>query len=429
MSRLSLYNGVVALFAINVAAGADSPTFNRDVLPILQERCQECHRPGQIAPMPLLTYKEARPWAKAIVEATQRRTMPPWFADPSYGDFANNPSLSRAEIDTIAAWAGAGSPEGSPTEKPQPHVWISDWSIGVPDKVFEMPRAFEVPSHGAIEYQYVILPADFRQDAWLQKIELRPGNPAVVHHAVVYVREQGSTWLQGRPYGVPFALPASPEGRPNPMAFTQNDVLMVYTPGNSYDQWPTGMAKRVKAGSDLVIQFHYTANGKAASDRTRLGFALAKEQPKQVVLTLQMGNDRFVIPPGDPNYRVQVSGTLPNDALLLSLFPHMHLRGKAFEYLVAGEGGQAETLLKISHYDFHWQLTYRLHQPKLLRAGTRLVCTAYFDNSRNNPLNPDPEAEVRFGEQSWQEMMIGFFDVAVDAHFDKQSFFASRVSK
>jgi hypothetical protein len=142
-----------------------------------------------------------------------------------------------------------------------------------------------------------------------------------------------------------------------------------------------------------------------------------------------MGNDRFVIPPGDPNYRVQVSGTLPNDALLLSLFPHMHLRGKAFEYLVAGEGGQAETLLKISHYDFHWQLTYRLRQPKLLRAGTRLICTAYFDNSRNNPLNPDPEAEVRFGEQSWQEMMIGFFDVAVDAHFDKQSFFASRVSK
>src|SRR5437899_4003667 len=215
MSRLTLHNvGVFSLLVIRVAAGADAPTFNRDVLPILQERCQECHRPGQIAPMPLLTYKEARPWAKAIVEATKQGAMPPWFANPSNGEFANNPSLSRAEIDTIAAWAGAGSPEGSPVEKPQPRVWNSDWSIGAPDKIFEMPRAFEVPSQGAIEYQYVILPTDFRQDAWLQKVELRPGNPAVVHHAVVYVREQGSTWLQGRPYGVPFALPASAEGRP-----------------------------------------------------------------------------------------------------------------------------------------------------------------------------------------------------------------------
>jgi hypothetical protein len=178
-----------------------------------------------------------------------------------------------------------------------------------------------------------------------------------------------------------------------------------------------------------VIQFHYTSNGKAAEDRTRIGLVFASEAPKQVVLTLQMGNDQFTIPPGDPNYRMQVSGTLPNEALLIGLFPHMHLRGKAFEYMLPGENGRMETLLKINRYDFRWQLTYKLRKPRLLPAGTRLLCAGYFDNSANNPLNPDPTAEVRFGEQSWQEMMIGFFDVAVDAHFDKESFFASRPAK
>jgi hypothetical protein len=228
---------------------------------------------------------------------------------------------------------------------------------------------------------------------------------------------------------VPFALPASEDGRPNAAAFTTSDILLVYTPGNYHDHWPAGMAKRVRAGSDLVIQFHYTANGTAAEDRTRVGLVFAAEAPKQVVLTLQMGNDKFAIPPGDPNHRVQVSGTLPNEAVLLSLFPHMHLRGKAFEYLLPGDNGKVETLLKISHYDFRWQLTYKLQQPRLLPAGTRLLCVGYFDNSANNPLNPDPTAEVHFGEQSWQEMMIGFFDVAVDARFDKESFFASRAAK
>lgn len=414
------------LYAVALLAAT---TFHRDVLPILQDRCQECHRPGQIAPMPFVTFQQTRPWAKAILEAVLARKMPPWFADPAHGDFANNSALSKSEIETIAKWVNGGAPEGNAAEKPPVRSWTSDWNIGKPDRVIEMPKPVAVPASGTIEYQYIILPGDFARDTWVRKVEVRPGNPALVHHAVVYTREPGSQWLEGRPRGVPFVLPASAEGRPNPASFTTSDILLVYTPGNNYGEWPAGMAKRIKAGSDIVIQFHYTANGKAQQDRTRVALVFASEAPKQVVLTLQMGSDKFVIPPGAPNYRVQVSGTLPNEALLISLFPHMHLRGKAFEYSLPGENGRIETLLKINHYDFRWQLNYKLRKPRLLPGGTRLLCAGYFDNSPNNPLNPDPAAEVRFGEQSWQEMMIGFFDIAVDAHFDKESFFASRPSK
>ena len=366
--------------------------------------------------MSLVTYAEARPWAKSIREAVLTRKMPPWFANPNYGHFANDRSLSPAEIDTLVAWADNGAIEGSSKDGPPPRVWPQGWSIGTPDLVLEMPKAFPIPAAGAINYQYIILPTHLAEDKWIQKVEVRPSDRAAVHHAVVYVREPGSTWLGAQPAETTFSLPLA-------RAFTTSDVLMVYTPGNSYDLWKSGMAKKIKAGSDLVLQMHYTANGNASSDRTRIGIVFAKEPPRQAVLTLQMGNDHFVIPPGDPNYRVTVSGTLPNDALLISLFPHMHLRGKSFEYRIVHPEGQVETLLKIDRYDFNWQLNYKLAEPRRVPAGTRLQWIAYFDNSANNARNPDPHAEVRFGEQSWEEMMIGFFDVAVNAGLDKAAFF------
>jgi hypothetical protein len=399
-------------------AGAGSPpVFYKDVLPILQERCQECHRPGEIAPMPFLDYAETRPWAKAIREAVLTRKMPPWFADPRFGHFANDRSLSAQEVDTLLHWVDAGSQEGSPKDAPPARAWPAGWNIGTPDAVFEMPRAVPIPASGAIEYQYIILPTRFSEDKWVQRVEVRPSDAATVHHAVVYIREPGSQWLEGKHSGEAFALPIA-------KSLTTSDILLVYTPGNSFDGWRPGMAKKIKAGSDLVLQMHYTAKGKATADRTRIGLVFAKEPPKQAVLTLQMGNDKFVIPPGEANYRVPVSGTLPNAALLISLFPHMHLRGKAFEYLVAmPNSGEFTVLLKVSNYDFNWQLNYRLAEPLLLPAGSRIACAGYFDNSSNNPRNPDPAAEVRFGEQSWEEMMIGFFDVAVDAGIDKTTFF------
>jgi hypothetical protein len=400
---------------------AAAPVFYKDVLPILQKHCQECHRSGEIAPMPFVSYAGTRPWAKAIREQVIARKMPPWFADPMYGHFANDRSLSQPEIDTLAAWVKAGAPAGNVRDAPPPREWPRGWNIGTPDAVFEMPQAFAVPAKGAVDYQYLILPTHFTEDRWVQKVEVRTSSRAAVHHAVVYIREPGSKWLEGEPLEKTFSVPIA-------KGFTTSDLLMVYTPGNSYDQWPAGIAKRIKAGSDLVLQMHYTASGRAIQDRTRVGMVFAKEQPRQAVLSLQMGNDRLVIPPGDSNYRVQVSGTLPNDALLISMFPHMHLRGKAFEYLITGPNGHVETLLKINHYDFQWQLNYRLAEPRLIKAGTRLEWVGYFDNSPNNPNNPDPTAEVRYGEQSWEEMMIGFFDVVVESDLDKPKFFERSLS-
>lgn len=423
----SLGSFAFAGLAIPLAAAGTSPTFYKDVLPILQQHCQQCHRPGEIAPMPLLTFSETRPWARSIREQVIERKMPPWFADPNYGHFANDRSLSQGEIDTLSAWVKEDAPAGDPKDAPPPRHWQESWNIGTPDQVFEMPKPFALPAKGAVDYQYLILPTHFTEDRWVQRVEVRTIDPAAVHHAVVYVREPGSKWLEGEPEGVLFTLPPTPDHQPNPKEFTTSDLLMVYTPGNSYDQWPEGVAKKIKAGSELVLQMHYTTTGRPTEDRTRIGLIFAKQPPKQAVLSLQMGNDRFVIPPGDPNYRVQVSGTLPNDALLISMFPHMHLRGKAFEYLITGPNGHVETLLKVNHYDFHWQLNYRLATPRLLKAGTHLTWVGYFDNSANNPGNPDPTAEVRYGEQSWEEMMIGFFDVVVDAGIDKPKFFERRI--
>ncbi|MDP8980979.1 MAG: cytochrome c [Acidobacteriota bacterium] len=406
--------GCALILIAGAARAQTAPTFYRDVLPVLQNRCQECHRAGEIGPMPLTNLRETRPWAKAIREAALTHRMPPWFADPRYGHFANDRALTDAEIHTLAAWAESGAPPGDPDDAPLTRRWPTGWNIGKPDAIFEPPRDFQIPARGDIEYQYVILRSGLTEDRWVQQVEVRPSNRAVVHHAVVYIREPGSQWLRDSPVGVPFSLSRS---------FTTSDVLMVYTPGNSMDSWPTGMAKKIKAGSDIVIQIHYTATGKAAADRTRVAINYSRTPVQQAVLTLQMGNDHFAIPPGDPEYRVQVSGTLPNDATLLSLFPHMHLRGKSFEYAIADPGGHLETLLRVTRYDFYWQLNYRLAEPRRLPAGTRLLFTATFDNSPNNPRNPDPKAEVHFGEQSWEEMMIGFFDVVVDARMDKQSFF------
>jgi hypothetical protein len=405
------------------ASAPDNPNFNRDVLPILQKRCQQCHRPGEVAPMAFLTYRETRPWAKAIREAVLLKKMPPWFAEPGYGPFANDRSLSKEEIDTLVRWAGTGAREGDVKDLPPPRPWVSGWNIAPPDAVLEMPRAFPVPASGAVDYQYIVVPTGFTQDKWVEMAELRPGNRAVVHHAVVYIREPGSAWLSHATPGIPYTPPGRTPRERLLAGSTTSDILLVYSPGNVPEKWPRGLAKLVKAGSDLVFQMHYTPNGRAARDRTSLGLVFARTAPERRVITLQMGDDRFVIPPQHPNYRVAVWGTLPNDATLLGFFPHMHLRGKSFEYNLVEPGGRRRTLLRVSPYNFYWQLSYRLAGPLPLKAGTELECVAYFDNSRNNPNNPDPQEAVHFGPQSWEEMMIGFFDVAVDPKTNKADYF------
>ncbi len=402
-----------------------APTYYKDVAPIIARHCESCHRAGQIAPFALQTYAQARPYAPAIAQAARQRSMPPWFADPCCGHFSNNPSLTPDEISILVAWAGAHAPAGDPKDAPPETKWTEGWSIDPPDLVLTMPQAKHLPAHGDVPYQYIILPTHFKEDRWVRMSEIRPGNRAVVHHAVAYIREPGSKWLRGAPVGKAFSADdlSDPTQKRDAM-WTDSDILLVYAPGSSPDQWPANFAKLIPAGADIVLQMHYAVHGHGESeDKTSIGLVFSKTPPAKRVLTLQLTNDHFQIPPGDPNYQAEVQGTIPNDALLLSFFPHMHLRGKSFQYNIIAPHGVVRTLLKIPHYDFYWQLSYRLQNPIPLKAGTRLQAVATFDNSAANPHNPDPAATVTWGEQTWAEMMIGFFDVAVDPATDKQQFF------
>jgi hypothetical protein len=316
---------------------------------------------------------------------------------------------------------------------------VVDWSIPQPDLILEMPRPVALPASGDIEYTYEIVPTGFTADRWVQMAEIRPGLRSNVHHAVVYVRPPDSKWLRHAPVGAPFTASTLSDAEDRRGAhWTDSDILLVYAPGSSPDMWPATMAKFIPAGSDLVFQMHYTASGRAARDRSAIGLIFAKNPPAQRVLTLQLTNDHFVIPPGASDYRVEARGTLPNDATLLCFFPHMHVRGKQFEYNIVhaanrkdGEPApdgqekphfEIETLLR-AHYHFHWQMSYRLAEPRFLSAGTELQAVAWYDNSKANPHNPDPDATVTWGEQTYEEMMVGFFDVAVAASLDKPDFF------
>jgi hypothetical protein len=414
-----------------VAPAKRSPTYYRDVLPILQEHCQSCHRAGGIAPMPFETAQQTRPYAGAIRRATVEKSMPPWFADANVGRFSNDSSLTSEQIAIFAAWVEAQAPIGEERDAPPARTWAESWSIPQPDLVLKMPQAVQLPASGDIEYIYEIVPTHFSKDRWVQMAEVLPQLRSNVHHAVVYVRPPDSKWLQHAPVGVPFTAStlSDPEDRRG-THWTDSDILLVYAPGSSPDMWPANMAKFIPAGSDLVFQMHYTSNGRAAADQSSIGLIFSEGVLEKRVMTLQLTNDHFVIPPGAPDYRVEARGTLPNDALLLSFFPHMHLRGKRFEYNLIrkdsnarGEAGvEIEPLLRVN-YHFHWQMSYRLAQPLSLRAGTELQAVAWYDNSKENAHNPDPDAAVRWGEQTYDEMMVGFFDVAVPPGLDKQHFF------
>ena len=397
--------GITASLAITFAGGRvakESPvTFNKDVAPILQKNCQGCHRPGEAAPMSLLTYKEARPWAAAIREAVILKRMPPWYADPHFGKFSNDRSLSRADVETLTAWADHGAPEGDTGQAPKPMQFIDGWNIGTPDLVLEMPEEYHVPASGTIKYEYFTIPTQFTEDKWVQMAEVRPGNRALVHHVIAFVKS-------------PAKAGEDPKKR-------KREFLVGYAPGSVPEVMEPGRAKLIKAGWEIEFQLHYTANGTAGVDRSRVGLIFAKEPPRERVMTVEATNRKFVIPAEDPNYEVESRYTLTRDVALTSLFPHMHLRGKDFEYRVVLPNGEKQTLLKVPNYSFSWQLTYTLAQPLPLPKGTIIECTAHFDNSVNNKNNPDATHEVRWGDQSWEEMMIGFFNIAFDAKTDLQS--------
>jgi len=417
------FSSLVCATAAFAGSAPSQVTFYKDVLPVLQKDCQGCHRPGEAAPMSFLTYDQTRPWAKGIKQAVLSKQMPPWFADPHYGKFSNDRTLTPNEVETLVSWADNGAKAGDPKDAPKAIAWVEGWRIGKPDVVIEMPQSFDVPASGTVDYQYIVVPMGLKEDAYVQMAEARPGNPAVVHHILAFIREPGSPVFRDAKPGVPFVPKdhqrtenLTPEQRKklsesSGMGFI-GDLLAGYAPGTVPFVMRPGEARLVKAGSDMILQMHYTANGKAQSDKSRIGLVFAKQKPEARVMTLAAGTNDFAIPPGDPNYEVDAKLKLQHDVTLVSFLPHMHFRGKDFEYRVVYPTGETETLLAVPHYDFNWQLTYELAKPKFLPKGTVIECTAHFDNSANNKYNPDPTKTVRFGEQTWEEMMLGFFEVS-----------------
>jgi hypothetical protein len=429
--------GGISLCCFAMGSAADSapapqilkPTFYKDVLPILQNNCQTCHRAGEVAPMSLITYEETRPWAIAMKLAVITKKMPPWYADPQYGHFSNERNLSPQEIKTIIAWADSGAPAGDPKDKPAPVKFVDGWNIGVPDRVLEMPVAYNVPEQGTIDYQYMVIPGNFKQDTWIRAAEVRPGNRAVVHHVIAFIRSPESKWMRDAKPGEFFVPKKENEqqegGNKNQQQAGANqperrrrageigELLVGYAPGLQALDLHNGEAKLIKAGSDIVLQLHYTANGAAGADKTKIGLVYAKEPPKVRNLQLAASNPGFKIPPNDPNYEVKSQVMLQETVTLADLMPHMHFRGKDFKYIAIYPDGHEETLLSVPKYDFNWQLGYQLAKPIVLPKGTRIECTAHFDNSINNPYNPDPTQTVKWGDQTWEEMMIGWFSVEV----------------
>jgi len=408
--------------ALAAAAPSTEPTFYKDVLPVLQKNCQGCHRPGEAGPMSFLSYESTRPYAKAIKAAVLSKKMPPWFADPHYGKFSNDRTMQESDINTLVAWVDKGAKAGNAKDAPKPVEWAEGWQIGKPDVVFEVPTAFNIPASGTIDYQYARVPTNFTEDKYVQFAEAVPSDRLHTHHIIAFIRDPRSPWMKDAPIGVPFVpeRPKQVEGQRQGGgegggggSIGGGDMLAGYAPGTVPDQLRPGQVKLIPKGADIIFQLHYTADGKAGSDKSRVGIIFSKEPPKERVVSLAVTTPNFAIPPGDPNYRVDAKLTLQDDATLEMMLPHMHLRGKDFEFRAVYPDGHKETLLSVPHYSFSWQLSYYLDKPLHLPAGTTLECTAHYDNSPNNPYNPDPKKEVRFGEQSWDEMMFGFFDVSV----------------
>lgn len=370
--------------------------------------------------MPLLTFQQVRPWAKAIRQTVVQKNMPPWHADPKHGQFLNDRSLSSKEVETLSEWADRGAVEGKASDSPKPRTFSDGWAMGEPDMVFEMPKEFEVPATGVVDYKWIKIKTGFTEDKWVEACEIRPGNRSVVHHSVVYAREPEIPYAKDEPYDVFFELKREsfrglPRTNKNFSAEYEPEHLQVYAPGSNPVVLRPGQARLIRAGADIIFEMHYTPNGKPATDRTRIGLIFAKNPPTERVRSVRINNGtELSIPPGDPNYSKESRIEVMHPLKLVAFMPHMHLRGKAMDFKVTYPNGETEVLLSVPRYQFQWQMTYYLKEPKLLPKGSILMCTAVFDNSPNNKFNPDPTATVKSGRQSWEEMMAGFFDVGIE---------------
>jgi peroxiredoxin len=372
-------------------------TYTKNIAGIMQKRCLECHRPGQIAPFSLTSYEEVVGWTDTIQEVLEQGRMPPWHADTRYGEFSNDCHLSEKEKQLIFDWIKNGAPRGDPKDLPRPVEFAEGWRIPKPDVVISLPKPFKVPAEGTVVYQFIAVDPGFTEDKWVQAAEVKPGCRSVVHHILVFVQPPGQSAAE-RPGG-----------------FITN-WLAASVPGARPHIFPEGTAKFIPAGSRLLFQIHYTPNGVPQEDRSCVGLVFADPKTvKKEVTTEMVVNPKFEIAPHEPNHRVDATAVIEQDSLLLTMMPHTHLRGKTFKYEAIYPNGDREILLDVPRYDFNWQNSYVLAKPKVLTKGTQLHCVAYYDNSENNRSNPNPDATVRWGDQTWEEMMIGYFDaVPVD---------------
>ena len=412
---------------VHKPAASGTVTFAKDVARIFNKHCVECHHPGEIGPFSLTSYDEAVGWADTIDEVVRAGRMPPWHADPKYGHFANDSRLSAEEKKTIADWVQAGTPEGDPKDTPVAPTFAEGWRIPKPDVIFRIPKPFKVKATGAIDYQYFVVETGFTEDKWIQAAEVKPSCRAVVHHALIFAQPSAEPLVLtldafnpqraggnrgGGPRGGERRGGGGPRARGgNGEGGFISKWLTATVPGAKPMWLAEGMAKRVAAGSRLVIQIHYTSTGAPQVDQCEIGLVFA--DPKTVrkeVVTDMVVNPRFEIPPGDPNYKVEAERVLEQDEEVSVLMPHTHVRGSGFKYEATYPDGKKEVLLDVPHYDFSWQNTYVLSEPKLLPKGTTLRCEAFYNNSTSNLANPDPTQTVRWGEQTWEEMMIGYYD-------------------
>jgi len=411
------------------SATAAAPTFSGEVAPIMYAKCVTCHRPGEVAPMSLIAYKDVRPWASSIREKVTSRVMPPWHADRQYGAFRNEQSLTPNEIETIVKWVNAGAPEGNPSRMPALPKFPEGWQIGTPDIVFEMPTAYDIPARGTIAYQYFEVPTNFTEDKWIQAGEVRAGDRKHVHHVIVSVREPQSVTprpnvVSIRPIlasapgaaAAPATAPAAPAAAAGGNAFSRagDATLVNWAVGEDAPVFQRGLGKRIPKGSTLIFQVHYTTDGTPGTDRSKVGLIFSRETPRQEVRTGMIANPLFAIPPGVSDYQIDAEATFSEDVSVWSMHPHMHYRGKDMTYTAIYPDGRREIILRVPKFDFGWQTDYWLAKPLLLPKGSKLYVSAHYDNSTANRNNPDPTKTVRWGDQTWEEMMIGYFTYTVE---------------
>jgi len=455
--RLFAVFAVLAFFVATTLLGAQAPTkaastasvptFSKDVAPILYKNCTNCHRAGEIGPMALVTYQDARPWAKSIATRVADGTMPPWHGESAHSAFVNDRRLNEADKATILKWATGGAPEGNKADLPPVPMFAEGWQVGQPDAVLTLQEDYPIPANGMLEYKYFEIPTNFTEDKWVKAFEVRPGDRTVVHHIIVFARpparpappQQETTSTTTTTAGTtppPAPRPQPPftfapgmqepkdeavsaakrapnNDRPSPRGGT-GAFVADFAPGQAVRLYGEDTAIKIPAGTTLVFQIHYTSSGKATTDRSRIGMVFAKEKPRREVIIAALQNGNFTLPAGQADVRVDAEMTINRDMTIWSMLPHTHVRGKRWEIQAIYPDGRTEAVLSVPKYDFNWQTEYVFKEPLKLPKGTKIHSTAWYDNSAANKANPDPSVDVHWGDQTWQEMQFTAFAFSFD---------------